>query len=134
MILVAYWSEQMLEMWCLTRTSSRASMEDMEKHLWLSDLALAAGAKSFAARSTPLAARTHWDPLALGPVKILRSQVVCQKTCACNRSSLMAQSQLFLAFLEDGYPLADLKDERWKVQEAFLVIEASVIPWTAVPH
>jgi hypothetical protein len=42
-------------------------------------------------------------------------------------------SQLFLAFLEDGYPLADLK-ERWKVQEASLVIEASVIPWTAVPH
>ena len=29
----------------MTRTSSRASMEDMEKHLWLSDLALAAGAK-----------------------------------------------------------------------------------------
>lgn len=39
-------------------------------------------------------------------------------------SALMAQPQLFLAFLEDGYPLADLKDERWKVQEAFLVIEA----------
>ena len=62
----------------MTGTSSRASMEDMEKHLGLSDLA---------ARSSPQPGPIgiHWH---LEAPKILRTQVVCQKTCAIDHLCL----------------------------------------------